>query len=151
VPRRPGESSDLKSPELMDSRIDLFSSIKICKGKTNWCYDRSRTMATSLVDSGFSFLTPARMMVKTRRRRGVKYPQAPKFVLLDISNLQLNISIYEVPRNPTPKHFCCGSIPATQNIPPNLNLDTLENNSLYLRWRPSFHVLAPGGVSDEVS
>lgn len=35
--------------------------------------------------------------------------------------------------------------PASQDIPPTLDLDTLGNNSLYLRWRPQYHVLSPNG------
>lgn len=33
----------------------------------------------------------------------------------------------------------------TVDIPPDENLNNLPNNSLYLRWRQGYHVLAPGG------
>ena len=35
--------------------------------------------------------------------------------------------------------------PESSDIPATLDLDTLGNNSLYLRWRPQYHVLAPNG------
>ncbi|CZR56101.1 uncharacterized protein PAC_05989 [Phialocephala subalpina] len=39
--------------------------------------------------------------------------------------------------------------PASLNIPPDLDLDALRSNSLYLRWRPSYHVLAPEGQMND--
>lgn len=35
--------------------------------------------------------------------------------------------------------------PEHQDIPTSLDINTLPNNSLYLRWRPQYHVLAPNG------
>lgn len=35
--------------------------------------------------------------------------------------------------------------PAWENIPVDLDPLTMPNNSLYLRWRPQHHVLAPNG------
>ncbi|KAK0645229.1 Fructan 6-exohydrolase [Lasiodiplodia hormozganensis] len=37
------------------------------------------------------------------------------------------------------------SIPDDQDIPPTLDLGTLANNSLFTRWRPTYHVAAPAG------
>ncbi|OJD31474.1 glycoside hydrolase family 32 protein [Diplodia corticola] len=34
-------------------------------------------------------------------------------------------------------------IPDDQHIPPSLDLGTLANNSLFTRWRPTYHVAAP--------
>ncbi|KAF2143522.1 glycoside hydrolase family 32 protein [Aplosporella prunicola CBS 121167] len=37
------------------------------------------------------------------------------------------------------------AFPADQHIPPSLNLSALDHNSLFTRWRPSYHVAAPAG------
>lgn len=36
-------------------------------------------------------------------------------------------------------------IPDDQHIPPGLDINTLANNSLFTRWRPTYHVAAPAG------
>lgn len=36
-------------------------------------------------------------------------------------------------------------IPDDQDIPPSLDINTLANNSLFTRWRPTYHVAAPAG------
>lgn len=36
-------------------------------------------------------------------------------------------------------------IPSTANIPPDADLNNLPNNSLYFRWRQTYHVQPPGG------